>query len=124
MIRGADIVDELLAGMGEGVTDARHAIHLVGLGVWRVRASLSAREWAQAFGVGEDEIAGALARTGTVGGLVLDRLGRLAAVGDEVAIGPATLRVESVAGRRIETIEVRLDEGDRDGLEGGGHDAG
>lgn len=67
---------------------------------------------------------GRLARTGTVGGLVLDRLGRLAAVGDEVAIGPATLRVESVAGRRIETIEVRLNESECDGREGGGHDAG
>ncbi len=115
LIRGADIVDELLAGMGESAGDARHAIYLVGLGVWRVRASLSAREWAQAFGVDEAEIAGVLARSGTVGGLVLDRLGRLAEVGDEVAVGHATLRVEAVHGRRIESVDVRIDRGDAPG---------
>ena len=121
LIRGSDIVDELLAGMGESAGDARHAIHLVGLGVWRVLATLSVREWAQAFGVEESEIAGVLARSGTVGGLVLDRLGRLAAVGDEVAVGPATLRVVAVTGRRIEAVEVRVS-APEDGAPGGGGD--
>ena len=123
MIRGTDIVDELLAGMGEATHDAKHAIHLVGLGVWRVRASLSAREWAQAFGVAEQEIMDALPRSGTIGGVVLDRLGRLAEVGDEVVVGRAHLRVAGVIGRRIDLLDVRLDEAAASDAEWGRDDA-
>ena len=108
MIRAADIVDELLAGMGEGAGDERHAVRLVGLGVWSVPSGLSARDWAQAFGVDESEIADALVRSGTIGGVVIDRLGRLASVGDEARIGNALVRVAKVTGRRIDLLEVSL----------------
>lgn len=43
----------------------------------------------------------------TLGGLVIDRLGRLPKVGDEVRIGPLALHVVSMAGRRIRRIRVR-----------------
>jgi putative hemolysin len=115
LIRASDIVDELLAGMGEEHTDEKHAIHLVGLGTWSVRASLSAREWAQSFRIDEREIAEALARSATIGGVVLERLGRLAEAGDEVTIGRARLRVERVEGRRIEELLVVLSEDDATG---------
>lgn len=108
MIRASDIVDELLTGMGEQISDEKHAIHLVGLGVWAVRGSLNLRDWAQAFGIAEDGFAETLSRASTLGGLVLDRLGRLAVQGDTVEIGSARLTVTRVQGRRIEEIEVRL----------------
>ena len=108
LIRAADIVDELLAGMGEEHTDEKHAIHLVGVATWSVRASLSARDWAQSFGIDESEIAESLPRSATIGGVVLDRLGRLAGVGDEVEVGRARLRVSGVEGRRIDELLVTL----------------
>ena len=108
LIRAADIVDELLAGMGEEHTDEKHAIHLVGVATWSVRASLSARDWAQSFGIDESEIADSLPRSATIGGVVLDRLGRLAEVGDEVEVGRARLRVSGVEGRRIDELLVTL----------------
>jgi len=42
----------------------------------------------------------------TVAGFVLARLGRVAAVGDEVPVGDAVLRVVAVDGRRITQVEV------------------
>lgn len=125
MIRASDIVDELLAGMGEDAGDERHAVHLVRLGVWSVRATLSVRDWAQFFSIDESVVASALPRASTVGGLILDRLGRLARVGDEVVVGRAGLRVARVHGRRIEEVEVWFvaDE-ERAGLGDGEDDAG
>jgi putative hemolysin len=43
----------------------------------------------------------------TMGGLVMLRLGRVPAVGDEVALGEATLRVERMDGRRVEVLRLR-----------------
>ena len=53
----------------------------------------------------------------TVGGLVLARLGRIAAPGDEVESedGPLSLRVLSVLGRRIKRVRVRRIESEADG---------
>ncbi|HLT85327.1 MAG TPA: hemolysin family protein [Phototrophicaceae bacterium] len=43
----------------------------------------------------------------TLGGLVMARLGRIAAVGDEVELPGVVLRVEQMDGRRIERLRVR-----------------
>jgi putative hemolysin len=42
----------------------------------------------------------------TVGGLVLNELGRVPQVGDEVACGDVTLRVERVEGKAVVAISV------------------
>lgn len=42
----------------------------------------------------------------TLGGLVMDRLGRLAEVGDEVTVDDVVLRVERLDGRRIDRLRV------------------
>lgn len=108
VIEAADIVDELLSGMSDERTAERHSIRLVGLGEWSVSARLSARDWAQCFGVDESEIAPSLARASTIGGVVIDRLGRLPEPGDAVEIGPVRVRVGRTTGRRIETVLVEL----------------
>jgi len=43
----------------------------------------------------------------TVGGLVLDRLGRAPRVGDSVSVGEYDLSVSAVDGSRVETVTVR-----------------
>jgi len=48
---------------------------------------------------------------GTVGGLVLDRLGRAPEVGDEVTVGGYRFTVEAVDGARIDEVVVRAVEG-------------
>jgi CBS domain containing-hemolysin-like protein len=48
----------------------------------------------------------------TLAGFVLSRLGRLAVTGDEVVVDDGVLRVERMAGRRIERLRfVPVDEG-------------
>lgn len=108
VIEAADIVDELLSGMSDERTAERSSIRLVGLGVWSVSARLSARDWAQCFGVDESEIAPSLSRASTIGGVVIDRLGRLPEPGDAVEIGPVRVRVGKITGRRVETVQVEL----------------
>jgi len=49
---------------------------------------------------------------GTVGGLVLDRLGRPPEVGDEVTADGFDLAVEAVDGARVETVAITPTESD------------
>ncbi|HUG47178.1 MAG TPA: hemolysin family protein [Candidatus Limnocylindria bacterium] len=53
----------------------------------------------------------------TLGGVVVERLQRLASVGDTVTIGDRRLRVTLVEDRRVEELEVSLPESRRDGDE-------
>lgn len=46
----------------------------------------------------------------TVAGYVVDRLGRLPVVGDHVRVGPATLTVAELDGRRISQVDVTREE--------------
>lgn len=46
----------------------------------------------------------------TLGGLVMQRLGRMPAVGDQVEVGGVLLRVEEMDGRRVERLSVRAPE--------------
>ncbi|USN99459.1 MAG: DUF21 domain-containing protein [Phycisphaeraceae bacterium] len=108
LLDSTDIVGELLAGMGDERSDEKHTVRLVGLGVWSVPARLAARDWAQYFSVRDPEFDAALARASTIGGIVIDRLGRLPKVGDSVEIGSLRVRVESVTGRRIDGLLVEL----------------
>lgn len=111
LLDAADIVDELLAGMGDERSAEKHTIQLIGLGRWTVSARLAARDWAQFFGVDEAEIEPSLSRASTIGGVVIDRLGRLPEPGDSVEIGPVRVRVEAVLGRRIVSVAVELLDG-------------
>ena len=42
----------------------------------------------------------------TVGGFLIHELGRLPSAGDEVTVGPITMRVLSMAGRRIRRMRI------------------
>ncbi len=108
LLETSDIIDELLSGLSDERSAEKHSIHLVALGQWSVPARLSARDWADYFGVDEADIAPSLAKASTIGGVLIDRLGRMPSVGDCIDIGPARLCVESMKGRQIERLRVEL----------------
>lgn len=84
-------------------------VELVHPGCWRVSAELSTRDWAQAFGQSvPPDVLKMLGVVHTLGGLVMAGLGRGAQVGDQTAIGNLVLRVDSMDGRRIESVIVEL----------------
>lgn len=107
----SDIVDELLAGMGEQRSGERHTIRLVGLGRWEASARLSVRDWAQYFRIPEQTLGAGGARASTVGGLIMERLGRVPGAGDSVDFGPVRVRVASVVGRRVISVLIELADG-------------
>ncbi len=104
----SDIIDELLSGLSDERSAERHSIQLIGLGVWSVPARLAARDWAEFFGIDEQDFDPDLAKASTIGGVVIDRLGRMPAVGDAVTIGPVRLRVDTMRGRQIDRLRVEL----------------
>lgn len=73
---------------------------------YRVWGGVNVREWAEQFQVRPlDE------RVTTLAGLVIDRLGHVPAVGDQVRFANLIITVESLQGRRIEWLLVEFDVG-------------
>ena len=52
-------------------------------------------------------------RVRTVGGLFLDRFGRMPVVDDQIRIGNVQCTVETIEGQRITSVLVRVVGGDR-----------
>ena len=96
-----DLVEELVGDIRDEYDDDQPA-HIVAVdGVMRVDARLTIEEFEEESGVeltdGDYE---------TAAGFVLDQLGRLARVGDEIVVGSVTFRVAVVEGRRILALDV------------------
>ncbi len=122
LVQIEDIADELLEGLGENTPGEQSRVELVGLGEWSAPGRLSVRDWEESFGgaaghgEGDDAISESeRARVSTIAGLVLARLGRVPSEGDAVHIGAYEIMVETMRGRAIERVRVRLldDEGDQ-----------
>lgn len=82
-------------------------------GRWSVPGRLSVRDWGAMFGVKTDR------RVTTIAGLVMDRLGRVPRLGDEVRLGNLVISVRALSGRVADRLEVRLDSEGAAGKGGG-----
>ena len=71
---------------------------------WRVSADLSIHEWQSTFGQLAD-----VGGVSTVGGLVMAHLGRAPHNGDAVSLGNLSIKVETMDGRRIDSLLMQLD---------------
>ncbi|MAE67182.1 MAG: hypothetical protein CMJ18_23220 [Phycisphaeraceae bacterium] len=101
-----DVVEHMVGRIGESDHE-RPASQVVRLDerTWRVSADLSIREWAGVFG----PVAPGQA-VSTIGGMVMASLGRAAAIGDRTRLGNVEIEVETMDGRRIESLLIRLDQ--------------
>ena len=99
-----DVVEELVGEVSDEHDRVRAAIaRPLADGGWSVPGVLRPDELVELTGVQvPDE-----GPYETLGGLVMWRLGRIPAVGDVVLEEAVELRVEQVAGRRVERIHVR-----------------
>lgn len=77
---------------------------------YRLSADLSARVWAERFGIQEID-----RNISTVGGLVLSRLGRVPRGGESVRVRNLTITVESMRGRRIHKLLLSRDNTHQEG---------
>lgn len=102
-----DVVEQMIGEIpGPGAIDKPNVQSLTP-GRWRVGAHLQIHDWRQAFGD-----AGHAPMVSTVGGLVMAALGHLPSVGEEVRVGNLIIEVERMNDRRIDTLLLRLVEGD------------
>jgi CBS domain containing-hemolysin-like protein len=98
-----DIVEEIVGEIDDETDRVAAPARRLPSGEWLVRGDAPLEDL--------EEHGIALPRTSeaytSIGGLVFDRLGRLAAPGDAVVVDDYELRVRSVSGNRIETVSVR-----------------
>ncbi|HRQ71560.1 MAG TPA: transporter associated domain-containing protein [Phycisphaerales bacterium] len=105
-----DVVEELVSHQPDAESEPESEVRSLGNGRWLVPGRLGVREWAELLGV-ETALLGAHPRVATVAGLLIARLGRIPAVGDEVSIGNVRLRAESARDRVVDTVLVTLEGG-------------
>jgi putative hemolysin len=107
MVQIDDVITELVKFASSDMDSAQPQVRMVGLGQWEVPGRLAVRDWQEYFEPAADDTP-VRSRVSTVAGLILSRLGRVPKVGDEMAISNMRLRVESLSGRNIERVSVRL----------------
>jgi magnesium and cobalt transporter len=76
-------------------------------GRYRIDPRTSVADFAHHFGVAVDPGSAA-----TVGGLVIEKLRRIPAVGDKVTVGPLTLQVDEMEGPRVAALSASRAGGD------------
>jgi CBS domain containing-hemolysin-like protein len=110
-----DVAEHLVGDIAGAFDDgSQPLVEKTAEGVWRVSAELSTRDWAEAFGQRVPaDVHKTLGAVHTLGGLVMAGLGRAAQTGDEITIGNLVLCVDSLDGRRIEYVTVRLVEAEK-----------
>ncbi len=99
-----DLLEEIVGEIADEYdVEERPQVELLERGMVRVSGALSLREWCELLEMPMPEL-----DVDTVGGLVMARLDRLPAEGDVVRWRGMELEVESVSGRRAESLLVRL----------------
>lgn len=103
MITQEDLIEELFGELQDEFDQEADLIAPAVDGQMRVRGDLLISQFNESLGVNlPTEVAN------TIGGLVLDELGRVAVVGDAVEIAGIQFQVEAVAGRSIRELSVTL----------------
>ena len=121
LITVEDVVEQMVGQIaGPFESDDGPQVEWLGPGAWRTSANLPIRDWAETFAVTGTAIGagGTLSGLSTMGGLVMARLGRVPRVGDQVAFGNVLIEVESMQGRRVSSLAIRLVDRHEPGSEG------
>ncbi|UCD76536.1 MAG: HlyC/CorC family transporter [Phycisphaerales bacterium] len=98
-----DVVEEIV---GDIVSEGERTIEpprMIGMGRWRVSGDVSVHDWAEAFG---QKLVSP--RVATLGGLIIQRLGRLPVTGDAIELGNVRIEVETVDCNRVVSAIVIL----------------
>jgi putative hemolysin len=98
-----DVVERLVGDIVSGSPDETRPPEQLDRRRWRVDGNMSVHDWAEAFGQPL-----ATTRVSTVGGLIMEHLGRAPHVGDEITIGNIKLNVEAIDRSRVETAILTL----------------
>ncbi|MDZ4832083.1 MAG: hemolysin family protein [Phycisphaerae bacterium] len=100
-----DCVEEIVGDIVSPEEEAEPPPQEVRPGEWIVPGDMNLKRWADGFG--ERFLR---SNASTLGGLVLERLGRPAVTGDVVTLANVRLQVDSVVGMRVRRVLVRLED--------------
>lgn len=98
-----DVIEEIVGEVADEHDQRRRGIRVESEGVWLVPGTLRPDEVAERIGI-------VIPEDGpyeTVGGFIMNHLGRIPEEGDELEIPGVYLKVRVLSGRRIETVEIR-----------------
>jgi putative hemolysin len=109
-----DVVEELVGDIVSADDTKDEPPRLVGLGRWLVRGTMSAYDFADAFGLSTSSL-----KVATVGGLVTEGLGHRPHAGDVVTIEGLRLTVVEVARHRVVSAHVEMTPSGHDETEPG-----
>ena len=98
-----DLLEEVVGEIRDETEVEAQPIRKLADQSYEIQGNVSLLELNEQFALGLDT-----AHYTTVGGLVMGNLGRVAEVGDELAIGDLRLRVTRMSGRRIETLSLSM----------------
>jgi putative hemolysin len=98
-----DVVEQMVGDIYEPHDMPEKGVHRVGKDEYMVPGDLSIADWMDAFGARVEAT-----HTTTVAGLMAAMLKRLPKVGDEVRFAHVGMRVETMRGRRVERVRLRL----------------
>ncbi|WP_199423492.1 hemolysin family protein [Actinotalea solisilvae] len=103
-----DVIEELVGEVADEHDPRRAGVHRTADDSWSVPGLLRPDELTESTGLTVPDD-GAFE---TLGGLVMERLGRIPHAGDVVEVPGVVLQVEQMDGRRVERLRVRADEHD------------
>jgi magnesium and cobalt transporter len=102
LVSDEDLLGSLVGQMGDEYGHATPSVETLQGGTFRIDASMPVSEFAEHFGVQVDALSAA-----SVGGLVIEKLSRIPALGDSVAVGPLLLTVERMDGPRVVSLTAK-----------------
>jgi putative hemolysin len=98
-----DVVEQMVGDIYEPHDKPTHTLERVGPDEYLVPGDLSMADWMDAFGAQVEAT-----HTTTVAGLLAALLKRLPKEGDEVKLAHLSMRVQSMKGRRVDRVRLRL----------------
>jgi putative hemolysin len=113
MVALEDVVEQMVGDIYEPHDAAESAMQRVGPDEYLVPGDLSVADWVEAFGARIEST-----HTSTVAGLIAAMLQRLPREGDEVRLAHLLMRVDSMHGRRVSKVRLKL-LADAEGAEAG-----
>ena len=117
-----DVVEEIVGDLAAPGDEPLPMTMLVGADSWRVRGDMPVHDWAEAF---EHPLPEPRPYS-TVGGFVIDRLGRAPQIGDEIDLDRLHIRIDALDGTRVVSVTVtrRPPDHNHDHDHGHGHGRG
>ncbi len=98
-----DVVEQMVGNIYEPHDAPTHAVQRVGPDEFLVPGDLSVADWMDAFGARVEST-----HTTTVAGLLAASLQRLPKEGDQVRLAHLLMRVDSMRGRRVDRVRLKL----------------